>query len=62
MKATDKEVIGVMVSGGEKLCDYALQKWIAGDYGGGDMRIEYIDRWNNIRSRIREIANAIPVT
>lgn len=53
-----REVIKVMVDGGNKLCDYATEQWLSGKYDGGDpelsaaMRRENLQRWAEIHRQI----------
>ena len=54
---SDSEVLKIMIDGGEKLCDYALAKWISNAYGtDNETRQESIMRWNEVRRRIRVVA------
>lgn len=56
----DKEVISVMVNGGERLCDEAIKKWYGGEYGQERELIrENIQRWLYIKRRIRELASLL---
>jgi hypothetical protein len=56
----DCEVIKIMIDGGEKLCDYAIEQWIGDKYKlGEDMRRESILRWNKIKSRIRPLVKEL---
>ena len=66
-EVTDSEVLQIMIDGGERLCDYALDKWIAGDYCGPrpwsdqeeKMRQAFILRWKKTRTRMRELGRKI---
>lgn len=58
MQVDTREVIKIMVDGGNKLCDYATDRWVSGKYDGGDpelsatMRRENLQRWAEIRRQI----------
>lgn len=53
---TDDEVLGIMIDGGVKLCDYAIEKWISDGYGmSHEVKQQYIRRWRAIQQRVREI-------
>ena len=55
---SDREVINIMIQGGEQICDYALSKWIADEYKlGEESRRENIKHWKETRTRIRSLAN-----
>ena len=56
---TYEEVLDIMVDGGKKLCDYALDKWISYSYCGfpptpedEKMRQEYLKHWHKIKDMI----------
>lgn len=53
---SDKEVLGVIRDGFDRLCDYARTKWIQRAYGGDDamFRANY-ERWREIESRGHEL-------
>lgn len=59
------EVINVMIDGGERLCDYATEQWVSGKYDSRDaelsdaMRKENLQRWSEIRKRIRELGREL---
>ena len=60
MDISDKEVIKIMVDGGEKLCDHAIEQWEGYKYGHDyDLRQGNLLRWKTIKSRIRGIAKEI---
>ncbi len=51
---TEDDVLGVMVDGGEKLCDHALAKWIGNEYHQTEeCRAEYVHWWGEVRRAIR---------
>lgn len=52
----DKEVIDIMISGGLKVCEYAVSRHESDAYKmSPEDRWAHIQRWNRIRSRIREL-------
>lgn len=61
MQVDTREVINIMIDGGNKLCDYATEQWLSGKYGDNDpdqylaMRKENLQRWAEIRRRISEL-------
>ena len=57
---TDREVVKIMVDGGERLCEYALEKWIGNAYQTDEKtRQEYIQRWKAIKARIRPLSKRL---
>lgn len=64
MEVTTKEVIKVMIDGGERLCDWATEQWVSGKYDGNDlsladMRKENLLRWTEIRRQIRVLGKRL---
>lgn len=64
MQVTTHEVINVMIDGGDRLCDYATEQWMSGKYDNGredlmPMRSENLQRWAEIRKRIRELGREL---
>jgi len=58
----DLEAINIMILGGEQLCEHAKERCIANIYQMDDeTRRENILRWNNIKNRIRPLANILKV-
>lgn len=57
---TDREVLRIMIEGGEQLCDAATKKWVNDEYKAGDeMRRDSLQRWAAIRNRIRPLAKEL---
>jgi len=57
---TDEEILKIMIDGGEKLCDYALDLWITDKYKLGEAaRQQNMKRWSEIKGRIRPLARSI---
>jgi len=53
----DDDVINIMVDGGKRLCDYALEQWIGDKYKmGEEVRHQYIAEWKAKKARISPIA------
>ena len=65
MQVDTREVIKVMIDGGNKLCDYATEQWLSGKYSDSDpdlaatMRKENLQRWAEIRRRIGELGKEL---
>jgi hypothetical protein len=68
MEISDREVIGIMVDGGKRVCDHAIEQWLSGKYDfpapeyaeeNRKRRREHEQRWKAIRERIGEIAKRI---
>lgn len=56
----EEEVLELMIDGGERLCDYALDKWMGDHYHlGEDMRQQMLKEWGANRRGIRPLANRI---
>ena len=59
---TDAEVKKIMIDGGKRLCDYAIEQWVSGKYSTGGKFIQKewnyrqlnIQRWKEIKNRINE--------
>lgn len=59
---TIDEVLGIMVDGGKKLCDYAIEQWSSYKYSfhqpptieDEKMRQEYMMRWRKIKRMINK--------
>jgi hypothetical protein len=64
MQVPTHEVIDVMIDGGERLCDYATDQWLSGKYDRGAessdaMQKENLQRWSEIRKRIRRLGREL---
>lgn len=65
MQVDTREVISIMIDGGNKLCDYATDQWLSGKYDSNDpdqsfaIRKENLQRWAEIRRRISELGKEL---
>lgn len=57
----DSVVIKVMIDGGCKLCDYAIEQWNSGKYNLPELRPAYVKRWSLIKDRIRVLGRSFKV-
>jgi hypothetical protein len=59
-KPNDADVISVMISGGERVCDEAISKWWSGKYTDDqDVIWENIAQWKANRARVRQLAKVL---
>lgn len=57
---TDEEVIGIMVDGGKKLCEYAVTQWATNKYQMDHAtNLAHIARWRRIGTRIAELGREL---
>lgn len=50
---TNNEIAGILRSGAERLCDYALEQWMGHKYGDDAAMInENVRRWGEIRRKL----------
>ena len=59
-EVSNGEVVRIMIDGGKKLCDYALEQWIANKYQmDEEARRYHITRWKVIKDRITVVGHAL---
>lgn len=59
-EVTDSEVLQVMIDGGKKLCDYAIEQWEGTKYQMSEaQRLEYKTRWKKIKEMITPLSKNI---
>jgi len=66
LSPVEKETLGLMVDGGIRLCDYAIDQWSLGKYGISgtrglplDYQYQHVREWESKKTNIRDLQNKI---